>query len=130
MAEDLGADVVTALVRGYHPATSPGVAFVPMPGNTVVRWSGEGLGTDLADPKTSHPTPWDYHQRVPIVLYGPGFINEGKRAGRSVDLTYVAPSFASLMPVPSGDAGDGLPFDFGPLGARDLREAAPTEGGV
>src|SRR3989337_3876340 len=88
MAEDLGADVVTALVRGYHPATSTDVAFVPMPGNTVVRWSGEGLGTDLADPRTTHPTPWDYHQRVPIVLYAPGRIAPGTAEG-SVDITAI-----------------------------------------
>ncbi|HEX5948956.1 MAG TPA: hypothetical protein VFZ45_05265, partial [Actinomycetota bacterium] len=52
MARELGTDVVGALARGYHPATSTDIAFVPQPGSTVVRWSGAGLGTDAADPRT------------------------------------------------------------------------------
>jgi predicted AlkP superfamily pyrophosphatase or phosphodiesterase len=111
MARDLGSDVVTALLRGYDPATSTDVAFVPKPGNTVVRWSGEGLGTDAADPRTTHPTPWDYHQRVPIVLYGPGYIRPG-RFDRSVDVTDLAPTFAEL-----------LGFDFHATDGAPLREA-------
>jgi hypothetical protein len=95
MARTLGSDVVAALVRGHYPATSTDIAFVPEPGNTVVRWSGEGLGTDAADPRTTHPTPWDYHQRVPIVFYGPGRIAPG-HSDVPVDLTAIAPSLGSL----------------------------------
>ena len=39
------------------------------------------MGTDLADPRTTHPTPWDYHQRVPIVLYGPGVLLASRTRG-------------------------------------------------
>jgi hypothetical protein len=88
MAGDLGTDVVGALARGYHPDTSTDIAVVPMPGNTVVRWSGRGLGTDAADPRTTHPTPWDYHQRVPIVFYAPGRIAAGNAEG-PVDITAI-----------------------------------------
>jgi Type I phosphodiesterase / nucleotide pyrophosphatase len=125
MADRLGADVVEHLWRGYYSGRSADVAFVPEPGTTVVRWSGEGLGTDLADPRTTHPTPWDYHQRVPIVLYGPGFIRGHPRTApgqgserldrfppRPVDLTDLVPTFTELMDV------DGFP---GP--GRPLREA-------
>ena len=96
MARTLGADVVTALLRGYHPSTSTDVAFVPEPGNTVVRWSGKGLGTDAADPRTTHPTPWDYHQRVPIVLYGPGRIEPG-RFDDPVDVTAIPRTLGAMM---------------------------------
>jgi predicted AlkP superfamily pyrophosphatase or phosphodiesterase len=108
MARALGADVITALARGYHQGTSTDVAFVPRPGSTVVRWSGEGLGTDASDPRTTHPTPWDYHQRVPIVLYGPGYIRPGT-SGRSVDVTDLAPTFAELLGF-GFDAPDGEPL--------------------
>jgi Type I phosphodiesterase / nucleotide pyrophosphatase len=111
MARTLGADVMTALVRGYDAGTSTDVAFVPMPGTTVVRWSGKGLGTDAADPRTTHPTPWDYHQRVPIVLFGPGHIGIG-RSERPVDVTDLAPTFADL-----------LRFDFDAPDGEPLREA-------
>jgi hypothetical protein len=97
MAAALGRDVVEHLWRGSYPGRSTDIAFIPQPGTTVVRWSGEGLGTDLADPRTTHPTPWDYHQRVPIVLYGPGYVRSGARVQRSVDVTDIEPTFADLM---------------------------------
>jgi Type I phosphodiesterase / nucleotide pyrophosphatase len=118
MARALGGDVMTALVRGYYESTSTDVAFVPLPGSTVVRWSGEGLGTDRADPRTTHPTPWDYHQRVPIHLYGPGYVRRGV-SDRSVDVTDLAPTFAEL-----------LSFRFDAPDGEVLREAlagAPAE---
>jgi hypothetical protein len=99
MARALGGDVMTALLRGYDETTSTDVSFVPIPYTTVVRWSGEGLGTDRADPRSTHPTPWDYHQRVPIVLYGPGHVRPGV-SNRSVDVTDLAPTFAELLSFP------------------------------
>jgi len=106
MAEAVGADVLAALQRGYHPDTSTDIAWVPEPYNVVVRWSGVGLGTDDADPSTSHPTPWDYHQRVPIVLYGPGEIRSGARSDRPVDVTHLAPTLGALT---GSDGGRRLP---------------------
>ena len=102
MLGDLGTDVVTALVRGYRAGVSTDVAFVPRPYNVVVRWSGKGLGTDLADPRTTHPTPWDYHQRVPIVLYGPGYVRSDVRSDRPVDVTDLAATFGGLTALPFG----------------------------
>lgn len=102
MLRELGADVATALVRGYRAGVSTDVAFVPRPNNVVVRWSGRGLGTDLADPRTTHPTPWDYHQRVPIVLHGPGLIRDGVRSDRSVDVADLPATFAELTRFPFG----------------------------
>jgi predicted AlkP superfamily pyrophosphatase or phosphodiesterase len=111
MAAAVGGDVMTALQHGYSGGTSTDVAFVPDPGTTVVRWSGEGVGTDAADPRTTHPTPWDYHQRVPIILYGPGFIRPGT-SDRPVDVADLAPTFAEL-----------LGFDFPAPDGQPLREA-------
>ena len=96
MAEELGADVVEQLRRGFAPEMSPDVAYVPRPYNVVVRFSGEGLGTLDADPRSSHSTPWDYHQRVPIMLYGPGYVRSGQTVDRSVDVTDIAATLAEL----------------------------------
>ncbi|MDQ4006213.1 MAG: alkaline phosphatase family protein, partial [Actinomycetota bacterium] len=123
MATRLGGDVMRALVHGYHPQTSADIAFVPQPYNVVVRWSGEGLGTDLADPRTTHPTPWSYHQRVPIVLYGPGaagergFVPAGARWRNPIDVTLLPSTLASLLhtrfgpaePLPGAVRGAGVP---------------------
>jgi len=96
MAEELGADVVEHLRRGFAPEMSPDVAYIPRPYNVVVRFRGEGLGTLDADPRSSHSTPWDYHQRVPIMLYGPGYIRDGEMVDRAVDLTDIAATLAEL----------------------------------
>jgi hypothetical protein len=105
MAADLGRDVMTALVRGYSPQTSTDVALIPKPHNVVVRWSGRGLGTEAADPRTTHPTPWGYHQRVPIVLYGPGRI-EPTKDKTPVDVTSIPRTVGTMM----GASLDGSPL--------------------
>jgi hypothetical protein len=105
MAEAVGRDVLAALKRGHHPETSTDIAFVPEPYNVVVRWSGVGLGTDDADPSTTHPTPWDYHQRVPIVLYRSGSDVKPRQTARTVDLTALASTFAVMLgDFPFGNA--------------------------
>jgi hypothetical protein len=101
MARNLGSDVVGALARGHHPATSTDIAFVPEPGSTVVRWSGEGLGTDAADPRTTHPTPWGYHQRVPIVLHAPGRIAPGWSEDPA-DITAIPRTLGALVGIQFG----------------------------
>ncbi len=117
MAAALGTDVVGALARGYHPDTSTDIAFVPMPGSTVVRWSGQGLGTDAADPRTTHPTPWDYHQRVPIVLYAPGRIAPGT-SDAPVDITAIPRTLGALAGT---DFGSGEPLLDGEAPGRPPR---------
>jgi predicted AlkP superfamily pyrophosphatase or phosphodiesterase len=116
MAAALGRDVMTALVRGYDPGTSTDVALIPRPNNVVVRWSGRGLGTDAADPRTTHPTPWAYHQRVPIVLYGPGRI-ETAVDRTSVDITAIPGTLGAMM----GASFDGEPVLLQP----DQRRGRP-----
>ena len=123
MAREAGADVVEHLRRGYYPGRSVDIAFIPRPYNVVVRWSGRGLGTDAADPRTSHSTPWDYHQRVPIILYGPGFVRSGSTSSRSVDVTDLAPTFAELLDF-EFDAPDGSPLREAPL-PRGGRNGVP-----
>jgi predicted AlkP superfamily pyrophosphatase or phosphodiesterase len=119
MAQRLGSDVVEHLRRGYYPGRSTDIMFVPVPGTTVVRWSGKGLGTDLADPRTTHPTPWAYHQRVPITLYGPGYVRSGEHVQRSVDVTDIEPTFAELMGFDfQAPAGEPLEEALLPAGRR------------
>jgi hypothetical protein len=126
MADRLGADVVEHLRRGYYEGRSTDVAFVPEPGTSVVRWSGKGLGTDLSDPRTTHPTPWDYHQRVPVVLYGPGYIRGGFTSQRSVDVTDIEPTFARLMGF-DFDPPDGEPLGDALLARRDRERSGPPK---
>jgi predicted AlkP superfamily pyrophosphatase or phosphodiesterase len=106
MARAVGSDVLEAFHNGYFAETSTDIAFVPKPYNVVVRWSGAGLGTEDVDPKTSHPTPWAYHQRVPIVLYGPGLVEPGIHE-ESVDVTAI-PDTLAMLSGSSFDQGDAV----------------------
>jgi hypothetical protein len=107
MARSLGRDVVRSLVRGYVPGRSGEILLVPEPWNVIGRWGTAVRGPD--DPRTSHATPWAYLQRVPVVLYGPGYIRSGVRSDRSVDVADIAPTFAELLAA-SFDAPDGSPL--------------------
>jgi Type I phosphodiesterase / nucleotide pyrophosphatase len=110
MLQTLGRDVTTAVARGYVPGRSGEVLLVPAPWNVLGQWNDGLRGAD--DPRTTHATPWSYHQRVPIVLYGPGHVRPGYASGRSIDVADLAPTFAELL---------GHPFDA-PAG-RPLRDA-------
>jgi Type I phosphodiesterase / nucleotide pyrophosphatase len=110
MARDLGTDVVRSLIRGYVHGRSGEIQLVPKPWNVVAQWNGGLRGA--FDPRTTHATPWAYHQRVPLTLYGPGYIRSGVRPTRPVDLADLAPTFAELMG-----------FEFEAPHGRTLREA-------
>jgi hypothetical protein len=111
MARGLGADAVRHLIRGYVPGTSGEIALVPEPWNVVAQWTGGLRGA--FDPRTTHATPWSYHQRVPLILYGPGFVRSAVRPSTPVDLADLAPTYAELLGFEGFDAPDG----------RVLREA-------
>ncbi|MGH2547148.1 MAG: alkaline phosphatase family protein, partial [Actinomycetota bacterium] len=95
MATALGRDVVGSLARGYVPGRSGEILLVPEPWTVVGRWGRAVRGAD--DPRTSHATPWAYHQRVPIILYGPGYVRSGVRPDRPVDVTDISPTLGSVI---------------------------------
>ncbi|MGH2766459.1 MAG: alkaline phosphatase family protein [Actinomycetota bacterium] len=95
MARSLGSDVVRSLVRGYVPGRSGEILLVPEPWTVVGRWGRAIHGP--GDPRTSHATPWAYHQRVPIVLYGPAYMRAAGRPDRPVDVTDIAPTLAEVI---------------------------------
>jgi hypothetical protein len=97
MARYLGSDVVRTLVRGHVPGRSGEIVLVPEPWNVLGQWSGGLRGRD--DPRTSHSTPWAYHQQVPLSLYGPGYVRPNRLSTRPVDVADLAPTLAELMDV-------------------------------
>lgn len=122
MARRLGGDVMEQLVRGLFSGRSGEISMVPEPSNVIVRWSAGSLGTPEVDRSTTHATPWSYHQRVPIILYGPGFVRRDVRSDESVDVSDLAPTFAELMGF-RFEAPDGRSLDRAllPRGSRNGR---------
>jgi predicted AlkP superfamily pyrophosphatase or phosphodiesterase len=110
MAHAIGAPVMTHLHLGHVPGRSGEVMLVPKPQNFFIgEWDLSALGTDRVTLASSHPNPWDYLTRVPIVFYGPGYVRKKRANYESVDITSIAPTFARLLGMDDFEA-DGAPF--------------------
>lgn len=77
--------------RGTFPGRSPDLQFVPREPHFFGSFE-----------VTTHSGPWDYLQEVPLVLYGPGFIESrgDVRLDRDVTVADIAPTFAELLGTP------------------------------
>ncbi|CAN5740367.1 hypothetical protein BH20ACT23_BH20ACT23_09160 [soil metagenome] len=87
-AEDL--EILRRVRAGLHRERGPEIATVPREPNYF-----GGFST------YTHSGPWDYVQRVPLALYGPGFIkSQGDlKLRRRVTLADVAPTLAELVGI-------------------------------
>lgn len=74
--------VLQRVSRGFVPNRSGDVLAIENPPNQF---------------GTRHSTPWPYTQRIPLVLYGPGYIRSGVTPARDVTLADLAPTFARLL---------------------------------
>ena len=80
--------ILRRLRRGYYPGRSPEIVVLPRAPNFFGSFSA-----------TTHSGPWGYVQKVPLVLYGPGFIKgQGNlRLKRQVTLADLAPTLGELV---------------------------------
>ena len=87
---------LTRLERGFSPAHSQDITTVPRTPNFYGGLPSGGFTG------TSHSGVWDYLQEVPLVFYGPGFIEpQGEvRLDRVVTLADMAPTTAELLGEP------------------------------
>src|SRR5437867_92949 len=70
--------------RGYDPGRSPDLIMLPYPPNYI----GSGY---------PHVGPWDYLERVPLLLYGPGYVKPVGVIKRDVTAADWAPTQAELL---------------------------------
>lgn len=98
--------------RDYFEGRSPDIIALPQEPN----YYGSFVGT-------SHSGPWDYLQRIPIVLYGPGTIAaQGDIApDREVTLADIAPTVAEMLGAewPDDRPGRALTEALLPEGERE-----------
>ena len=98
MARTIGADVMVNLYRGHVPDRSGELMLVPKPHSFLLgEWDLTTLGTDAPTLSTSHPNPWDYLARVPIIVYGPAWAPEGKVDDTATDIAAIAPTYAGVL---------------------------------
>jgi Type I phosphodiesterase / nucleotide pyrophosphatase len=97
MASSVGRPVMLNLVRGHVPGRSGEIMLVPKPNNFMIsEWDLRTLDSDEPEVKTTHPGPWAYLSRVPIVVRGQG-VDSGVRIDRPVDITSIAPTYAAIL---------------------------------
>jgi hypothetical protein len=98
MARSLGAPIMEHLFRGHVPGRSAEILLVPKPHYFLLgEWDLTTLGTKSLFLDSSHPNPWNYLTRVPIILFGPGRVPAGVDNYDEVDISGLAPTYAQLL---------------------------------
>lgn len=114
MGDRLGTQAMNLVVAGNYPERTGEILLVPTPHaylgpeNNLKAW-----GTEEPYLFTSHPNPWGYLSRVPVIVRGQG-TEQGVTNDRRVDLTALAPTYAKLLGTDFEAAGKPLPgLDYG-----------------
>jgi predicted AlkP superfamily pyrophosphatase or phosphodiesterase len=98
MADEIGAPIMQHVFNGYVDGRSGDIYLVPKPHSFLLgEWDYATLGTDTPTLSTSHPNPWSYLARVPMIFYGPGYVPAGQTVEREVDITALAPTYARIL---------------------------------
>ncbi|HVL64982.1 MAG TPA: alkaline phosphatase family protein [Actinomycetota bacterium] len=109
MARVVGGPVLRHLARGSVPARSGDIAVVPKPHNYIIGQPDyTTLGSGAPWINTSHPNPWAYLARVPIIVRGPG-VEAGAENDDVVDIAAVAPTYAQLLDLALDAEAEPLP---------------------
>jgi hypothetical protein len=96
----LPAEQFRRIARGHRPGNSPELYFVPRTPNFFGHFH-----------ITTHSGPWPYLQRVPLVLYGPGFFSrKGAISRPGTTLADVAPTLAEITNTEFSGKGVGSPI--------------------
>ena len=113
MADSLGTEYMELVRRGYHSPTSGDLQLLLSPGNTS-NYPQESTTLIHNDPRSSHASVWMYLERVPLALYGPGFVGKTAVKEERVTLADIAPTIATLIGFDDFQAPDGKPLPSTP----------------
>lgn len=98
MARDIGTPIMENLHRGHIPGRSGEVMLVPKPHSFIIgEWDLTTLVSGRPTTTNSHPNPWNFIAQVPLILYGPDYVAQGKQVRRMVDIADLAPTYAALL---------------------------------
>jgi predicted AlkP superfamily pyrophosphatase or phosphodiesterase len=107
MAAEVGGPVMRLLYNGHVAGRSGELLLVSKPNNFVNRLSSEdfeslaGKSPVLA---SSHPNPWNYLTRVPIIMYGSGHMPAGVQTDLPVDIASIAATYGDALGVDGFDS--------------------------
>jgi hypothetical protein len=98
MARTLGSQIMDHIVKGHVPYRSGDLLLVPKPNDYVIgEWDLDTLGSRTPWLASSHPNPWAYLTRIPLILYGPGYVPAHQHPYETVDAADLAPTYARLL---------------------------------
>lgn len=114
MGDRVGAQAMELVVNGNYPERTGEILLVPTPHAYLGPDANlKAWGTDEPYLFTSHPNPWGYLSRIPVVVRGPA-AKAGTTNDAPVDLTALAPTYAKLLGTDFEAAGKPLPgLDYG-----------------
>jgi predicted AlkP superfamily pyrophosphatase or phosphodiesterase len=115
MGDRVGVDPMRMVVLGNYPERTGEILLVPTPHAYLgPDASLKAWGTEEPYLFTSHPNPWSYLARVPIIVRGDGWVEPGATNEQEVDLTGLAPTYAKLLGTEFDAEGSPLPgIDYG-----------------
>ena len=97
MAKSVGSQVMQHLYLGHVPGRSGEVLMVPKPHHFLIsNWDMTQLDGPTPPLGSTHPNPWSYLTRVPIIAYGAGVVN-GATVENPVDIAAIAPTYADIL---------------------------------
>ena len=96
MAEAVGASVMQHLYLGHVPGRSGEVLMVPKPHHFLIsNWDMTQLAGPTPPLGSTHPNPWNYLTRVPIVAHGAGVVPGVVE--QPVDIASIAATYAEIL---------------------------------
>ena len=113
MARSLGTDVMRHIVRGHVEGRSGEIYLVPQPNYYMVPSSYADLtrlGTNDPVLISSHPNPWAYLARVPIIVRGEDWSQPGVTNYDEVDIADLPASYAELLGIETEEELEGEPL--------------------
>ncbi len=110
MADNLGTPVMEMIYRGNVPDRTGEILLIPKPHFYLgIEQDLETYESGTPEPFTTHPNPWNYLARVPLIIYGPGRVDAGATPYDKVDLTALAPTYARMLGMAFDAEGKPLP---------------------
>jgi len=94
-----GAPFFDAMVRTWHRELSGDVQYVFKP-----HWMSSSTTNN-----TTHGSPYPYDTHVPILMWGPPWVGQG-RVAQKVEVADIAPTLAQLLGVAAPAASEGKPL--------------------
>lgn len=122
MAKQVGSDVMEHVYRGHVEGRSGEVYLVPRPHFYMVPGSRADLTklwTDEPVLISSHPNPWDYLTRVPIIMHGESWAEAGVTNYDVVDIADIPATYAELLGIETEQELDGEPLPGFDTAGRD-----------